>query len=100
MSDLRAALVAAELASELFIAGDGFPATAIHTNEESADLAVAVVEPLLAAAEARGAIAALRDMADRIDRGPRFNMPPSVISALVRERADDLGAEATKETDR
>lgn len=34
--------------------------------------------------------AALRDMADRIDRGPTFPLPPSVISALVRERADDI----------
>jgi hypothetical protein len=34
--------------------------------------------------------AALRDMADRIDRGPTFPVPPSVISALIRERADDL----------
>lgn len=40
-------------------------------------------------------VAALRDMADRIDRGPTFPVPPSVISALVRERADDIEAEQT-----
>jgi hypothetical protein len=34
--------------------------------------------------------AALRDMADRIDRGGPAPLPPSVFSALVRERADDL----------
>jgi hypothetical protein len=34
--------------------------------------------------------ALLRDMADRIDRGPTFPLPPSVFSALIRERADDL----------
>lgn len=34
--------------------------------------------------------ALLRDMADRIDRGPSFPLLPSVISALVRERAADL----------
>jgi hypothetical protein len=34
----------------------------------------------------------LRDVAERIDRGPSFPMPPSVISALVRERADDIEA--------
>ena len=34
--------------------------------------------------------ALLRDMADRIDRGPSFPLPPSVFSALVRERAADL----------
>jgi len=36
---------------------------------------------------------ALRDMADRIDRGPTFPLPPSVISALIRERADDITRE-------
>ncbi len=36
------------------------------------------------------AAAALRVMADEIDRGPTFPLPPSVISALVRERADRL----------
>lgn len=36
--------------------------------------------------------AALRVMADEIDRGPTFPLPPSVISALVRERADRLEA--------
>jgi hypothetical protein len=37
-----------------------------------------------------GVAAALRMMADEIDRGPSFPLPPSVISALVRERADGL----------
>ncbi len=32
----------------------------------------------------------LRDAADLVDRGPTFPMPPSIISALLRERADDL----------
>lgn len=36
--------------------------------------------------------AALRVMADEIDRGPTFPIPPSVVSALVRERADGLEA--------
>lgn len=48
--------------------------------------AKAVIEfaaPLIAAQ-------ALRDAADLVDRGPTFRMPPSVISALLRERADDL----------
>ncbi len=35
--------------------------------------------------------AGLRVMADEIDRGPTFPLPPSVISALVRERADRIG---------
>jgi hypothetical protein len=39
---------------------------------------------------AAGTAAALRVMADEIDRGPTFPLPPSVISALVRERADGL----------
>ncbi|HEY9415193.1 MAG TPA: hypothetical protein VIQ30_10570 [Pseudonocardia sp.] len=34
--------------------------------------------------------ALLRDMADRIDRGPSIPLPPGIISALVRERADAL----------
>lgn len=43
---------------------------------------------------AAAAAAALRVMADEIDRGPTTFLPPSVISALVRERADRLtGAE-------
>lgn len=33
---------------------------------------------------------ALRDAADLVDRGPTFPLPPSVISALLRERADDM----------
>lgn len=33
---------------------------------------------------------ALREMADLVDRGPTFPLPPSVISALIRERADEL----------
>lgn len=37
-----------------------------------------------------GVRAALRVMADEIDHGPTFPMPPSVISALLRERADGL----------
>jgi hypothetical protein len=36
------------------------------------------------------AAAALRVMADEIDRGPTFPMPPSVVAALVRERAERL----------
>lgn len=47
--------------------------------------AVEAVAPLIAAQELRGA-------ADLVDRGPAFPLPPSVISALLRERADDLAA--------
>jgi hypothetical protein len=36
------------------------------------------------------AAATLRVMAEEIDRGPTFPMPPSVISELVRERAAGL----------
>lgn len=42
---------------------------------------------------AAGLIAALRQMADNIDRGPSVPLPPRVYSALVREWADDLEAE-------
>lgn len=39
---------------------------------------------------AAGVAAALRVMADEVDRGPTFPLPPSVISALIRERAEGL----------
>jgi hypothetical protein len=38
------------------------------------------------------ASAALRVMADEIDRGPTFPLPSSVISELVRERAAGLAS--------
>lgn len=41
---------------------------------------------------AAGLAAAFRVLADEIDRGPTFPLPPSVISALVREKADALVA--------
>ena len=41
---------------------------------------------------AAGVVVALRGIADLIDNGPTFAMPPSIISALVRERADDIEA--------
>ena len=49
--------------------------------------------------EAREVLAAAlphvyRDFADLIDRGPAIPLPPSIYSALARERADDLDAEA------
>lgn len=34
----RAALLALNLASEVFVAGDGYPAVAVHTNKEASDL--------------------------------------------------------------
>ena len=33
---------------------------------------------------------ALREAADLVDRGPDIPLPPSIYSALLRERADDL----------
>ena len=38
----------------------------------------------------RDELATLRVMADEIDRGPTFPLPPSVISELIRERAAGL----------
>lgn len=37
-----------------------------------------------------GVAAVLAEVADQIDRGPTFPIPPSVISELVRERVADL----------
>lgn len=42
------------------------------------------------AARALGIAAVLELLADDIDRGPTFPISPSVISALVREKAQDL----------
>ena len=42
----------------------------------------------------RAVAAALHVMADEIESGPTFPIPPSVISALVRERADGLAGGA------
>lgn len=42
------------------------------------------------AARAMGIAAVLELVADDIDSGPTFPIPPSVISALVREKAQDL----------
>jgi hypothetical protein len=47
--------------------------------------AVEAAAPLIAAQ-------VLRDAADLVDRGPTFPLPPSIISALLRERADDATA--------
>ncbi len=64
------------------------------TYSPESDAVWVVAKDLDAEAIIRTAItAALRDMADLIDRGPTFPLPPSVISALVRERADNLAAE-------
>ncbi len=41
-------------------------------------------------ARALGIAAVLDLVADDIDAGPTFSLPPSVISALVREKAEDL----------
>lgn len=50
------------------------------------DLGTIHREEIVASAVAAG----LRVMADEIDRGPTFALPPSVISELVRERAAGL----------
>jgi hypothetical protein len=52
------------------------------------DLGEAIQGAWVAAAAAVAA-GALSEMAGKIDKGPTFPLPPSVISALVRERADD-----------
>ena len=45
---------------------------------------------------AAGLAAVLDLMADEIDRGPTFPMPPNIISELVRERAADIKASVTR----
>jgi hypothetical protein len=55
------------------------------SEEPLAEVAMAATDRAL------GHVAAwLRELADEIDRGPTFPLPPSVISALVRERADAI----------
>lgn len=58
------------------------------------DLGEKIQEAWLAATAAVAATA-LRDAAKKIDNGPTFPLPPSVISELVRERADDYLADST-----
>lgn len=66
--------------AETHVGGDG------DTSERCCIAAgIERVAPLIAAQ-------ALRSAADLVDRGPTFPLPPSVISALLRERADDLAA--------
>jgi hypothetical protein len=69
-----------------------FDATKELRREIARDDMTAAAPILLAA----GAVDALRDMADRIDRGPTFPLPPSVISALIRERADEIAEGARR----
>lgn len=88
MSDLTPAEQAAAAAMKTLLdaAWDHQPGNGI-TWEEAARAAVAAAQPIIAAK-------ALEDMADRIDDGPTFPLPPSVISTLVRERAADIRAES------
>lgn len=73
---LRERLIAAKLAGHKNERA-GWP-YCFRSNESAAEVALAIF-----AAE-------LRELADTIDRGVTFPIPPSVISALVRERADFL----------
>ena len=61
------------------------------------DMAGHVTRAVLAAdprrTEAQVKAEALREAADQIDRGPALPLPPSVFSALVRERADRIGGD-------
>lgn len=54
-----------------------------HRDQFIGMLTVAL--PLIVATE-------LERMADQIDRGPEIPLPPSIYSALVRERAEDVRA--------
>lgn len=62
----------------------------VDAYQEALDLAAYLRQAIEERAGRVGRVraAALRDMAERIDRGPTFAVPPSVISALVREWAD------------
>lgn len=44
---------------------------------------------------AAGVVVTMRMLADVVDNGPTFPMPPSVLSALLRERADLIEKDAT-----
>jgi hypothetical protein len=74
-------------------------ATALYgwaTHSEALEAVCKQVERILAARAAQPptptAVEALRDAADEVDSGPTFPLPPSVVSALLRERADSLAA--------
>lgn len=61
-------------------------------EQEQADRILALLDAL-ADAELRGAVAALREAVDLIAGGPAYRLPPSVIIALLRERADHIEGE-------
>ena len=42
---------------------------------------------------AAGLVVAIRALADFVDNGPTFPLPPSVIAALIRERADLIASD-------
>ena len=48
------------------------------------------VQPLVRRACREAAAAALSAFADLVDRGPTFDLPPSVFSAMARKKATDL----------
>lgn len=59
-------------------------------SHDALDVRPGVPAPTFQQRCAHGLAAALRMMADEIDRGPTFPLPPAVISQLIRERADSL----------
>ena len=59
--------------------------SALMTMSLSFDIADALI-PFVERAKAK----VLREMADAIDEGPTFALPPSIVSTLIRERADEI----------
>lgn len=109
---IRRALVAAKLATQAFIASDGYTSLGVRSNEEAADVALFEMLPFLAAAERRGydrAVAIVRRALEtaQAETRPRTSRAPrSGITILTSERAGRTTAlgmvlnelEATKET--
>lgn len=86
MSDERDA-IRDELAG--FHIGTGYYGTQVSVGE-AADMAdLILASDWLAQHDREVAARALREAADRIDRGPDFPLPPSIFSALLREYAED-----------
>lgn len=88
--DLREALVDALVMTPL----SDTQGTELSPFYQAADALLPVIAAHVAQREQTATVAALRSMADQIDRGPDVPLRPSLYAALVRERADDIRRQA------
>jgi len=90
MTDPRVELIDRFTAATHFIADDGYPAIRVLTSEESADLALTVIEQLLSDAKEVAMTQIIeRDWADYRPRhaaeAAAYHMADTIASAVTRE---------------